>query len=88
MRELPDLLPGERLILHVKGTEAETKELPKDDVRAAIYQGTITQSQLIWIPQEHAWKQDIAVKERSAPGHGASLGKMAKLVQFPLRTTG
>ncbi len=57
VRELPDLLPGERLILHVRGTEAETAELPKHVVRAAISEGQITHSQLIWSPAESAWKQ-------------------------------
>ena len=56
-RELPDLLPSERLILHVKGTEAETTELPKHAVRAAISQGQLTHSQLIWVPADKAWKQ-------------------------------
>jgi hypothetical protein len=56
VKELPDLLEGERLILHVKGTEAETRELPKQEVKAAISQGKITNSQLIWIPNEHTWK--------------------------------
>jgi hypothetical protein len=46
-----------RLILHVKGTEAETAELPKTVVRAAISQGDLTQSQLIWCKTDHAWKQ-------------------------------
>src|SRR5271154_2647249 len=56
-RELPDLLPIERLILHVKGTEAETRELPKPAVRAAIAEGKITHSQLIWSPAQNTWKQ-------------------------------
>jgi hypothetical protein len=57
VREIPDLLPVERLILHVKGTEAETKELPKQAVRTALSQGQITHSQLIWSPGENTWKQ-------------------------------
>ena len=57
VREMPDLLPGERLILHVKGTEAETTELPKQAVRAAVSQGKLTLSQLIWRPSENSWKQ-------------------------------
>jgi len=57
VRELPDLLPGERLILHVKGTESETKEMPKKAIRTALSKGEITHSQLIWSPHEHAWKQ-------------------------------
>ena len=56
VKELPELLPGERLILHVKGTESETQELPKAEVRAGISQGKITHSQLIWIPAENTWK--------------------------------
>jgi len=58
VREIPDLLPDlepvERLILHVKGTQAETRELPKHEVRAAISQGQITHSQLIWSSSDHA----------------------------------
>jgi len=45
------------LILHVKGTEQETTTLPKQAVRAAISQGQITHSQLIWSPPDNAWKQ-------------------------------
>ena len=45
------------LILHVKGTEQETTTLPKQVVRAAISQGQITHSQLIWSPEDNAWKQ-------------------------------
>src|SRR5271156_3329017 len=48
VRELPDLLPGESLILHVKGTESQTREMPKQAVKNAISRGEITQSQLIW----------------------------------------
>jgi hypothetical protein len=44
------------LILHVKGTE-ETRELPKQVVRAAIAQGQLSRSQLIWSPVHNAWKQ-------------------------------
>jgi len=58
VREWPDLLPPiEQLILHVKGTQAETKQLPKQEVRAGISRGQITHSQLIWSPLENAWKQ-------------------------------
>jgi len=57
VREMPDLLPDEYFILHVKGSEAETKELPKKAVRAALSQGEITHSQLIWSAPDHAWKQ-------------------------------
>ena len=56
VREIPDLLPGETLILHVKGTESETRELPKPAIRAAIQRGEISQSQLIWSPLDTAWK--------------------------------
>ena len=56
VREIPDLLPGETMILHVKGTESETRELPKPAIRAAIQRGEITQSQLIWSPLDSAWK--------------------------------
>src|ERR1700683_2581321 len=44
-------MPDTRLILHVKGTEAETTELSRDVVRAAVSQGQLTHSQLIWSPQ-------------------------------------
>jgi len=50
-------MPDTRLILHVKGTERETTELPKQVVRAAISQGQLTHSQLIWSPSDQAWKQ-------------------------------
>jgi len=56
VRELPDLLPGERLILHVKGSEAQTAELPKEVVRAGVSQGQITHSQLIWSTADNTWK--------------------------------
>jgi hypothetical protein len=57
VREIPDLLPGETLILHVKGTESQTRELPKPAIRAAISKGEITHSQLIWSAAENQWKQ-------------------------------
>jgi hypothetical protein len=56
VRELPDLLPGETMIIHVKGTESETRELPKPAIRAAISKGEITHSQLIWSPLDASWK--------------------------------
>jgi len=46
-----------QLILHVKGTEDQTKELPRQVVRAAIAQGQISRSQLIWSAAHKAWKQ-------------------------------
>jgi hypothetical protein len=72
VRELPDLLPSERLILHVKGTDAETTELPKHAVRAAISQGQLTHSQLIWSPRDNTWKQvrelpDLLPSQQLAP---------------------
>jgi hypothetical protein len=72
VRELPDLLPSEHLILHVKGTQAETTELPKQAVRAAISQGQITHSQLIWSPAANTWKQvrempDLWPSQKLAP---------------------
>jgi hypothetical protein len=65
-------MPDTRLILHVKGTEAETTELPKQMVRAAISQGQITHSQLIWSPSHNAWKQvrempDLLPSQKLAP---------------------
>jgi hypothetical protein len=56
-REWPELMPGEPLILHVKGTEADTRQVPKRELRSAIAQGEITHSQLIWSASENAWKQ-------------------------------
>ncbi len=50
-------MPDTHLILHVKGTEQDTTSLPKQVVRAAISQGQITHSQLIWSPLHNAWKQ-------------------------------
>ncbi len=50
-------MPDTHLILHVKGTEQETSTLPKQVVRAAISQGQITHSQLIWVPEDNTWKQ-------------------------------
>jgi hypothetical protein len=72
VRELPEFLPAERLILHVKGTESETRELPKHAIRVAISQGQITHSQLIWRPEENAWKQvrdlpDLFPSQQVAP---------------------
>ena len=72
VREFPDLLSSERLILHVKGTETETTELPKQAVRAAISEGKITHSQLIWSPAANAWKQvrelpDLLPSQKLAP---------------------
>jgi hypothetical protein len=46
-----------RHILHVKGTESGTTELPKSAIRAAISQGQLTHSQLIWVPSENTWRQ-------------------------------
>jgi hypothetical protein len=55
--QMPDLLPGESLILHVKGSESETKEMPKKAIRTEIKEGRITHSQLIWSAAENQWKQ-------------------------------
>ena len=57
VREWPELLPADPLILHVKGTEAEFRQLPRQDVRVAISQGQLSHSQLIWSPEDNAWKQ-------------------------------
>jgi hypothetical protein len=46
-----------QIILHVRGTESETTSLPKQQVRAALSEGKITHSQLIWSPRDNAWKQ-------------------------------
>jgi hypothetical protein len=50
-------MPDTRLILHVKGTESQTAEIPKAIVRAGIAQGQISRSQLIWSATHNAWKQ-------------------------------
>jgi len=45
------------LILHVKGTTEETTTLPTQAVRAAIAEGKLSRSQLIWSVPHNAWKQ-------------------------------
>jgi hypothetical protein len=65
-------MPDTLLILHVNGTESETTELPKHAVRAAISQGKITNSQLIWSPADNVWKQarefpDLLPSQKLAP---------------------
>src|SRR5271156_2156282 len=70
-----------RLILHVKGTEAQTTELPRQIVRAAISQGQITHSQLIWSPAHNAWKQvrelpDLLPSQRLAPAPRPASGPL------------
>lgn len=65
-------MPDTLLILHVKGTESETTELPKHVVRAAISQGKLTDSQLIWSPADNVWKQvrempDLLPSQQLAP---------------------
>jgi hypothetical protein len=54
-----------RLILHVKGTDSETKELSKEEVRTAVAEGRLTYSQLIWSATDQAWRQ---VRERNGIG--------------------
>jgi len=49
-------MPNTLLILHVKGTDAETAELPRHIVRAAVSEGKLTHSQLIWSPVDNSWK--------------------------------
>jgi hypothetical protein len=81
-------MPNTRLILHVKGTEAETAELPKEAVRAAISQGRLTHSQLIWSPVENAWKQvrelpDLLPSHKLAPAPvipESPIGPVARVV--------
>jgi hypothetical protein len=65
-------MPDTILILHVKGTEAETAQLPKHVVRTAISQGQLTHSQLIWNAAANTWKQvrelpDLLPSQRLAP---------------------
>src|SRR5271154_4024377 len=84
-------MPDTRLILHVKGTERETTTLPKQVVRAAISQGQITHSQLIWSPTDNAWKQvrelpHLLPSQKLAPApvvtRTAPLPKAEKAVTF------
>jgi uncharacterized protein with FMN-binding domain len=89
VRELPELLPVERLILHVKGTESETAELPKEKVRVALSQGRITHSQLIWRPEENAWKQvrelpDLFPSQQVAPSPVPVAGAPALVAPDPV----
>ncbi len=57
VREWPDLLPVEQFILHVKGTESETTQLPKKAIRTALSKGELSHSQLIWSSADNSWKQ-------------------------------
>ena len=75
------------LILHVKGTEQETTTLPTQVVRAAISQGQLTHSQLIWSPPDNAWKQVRELphllpsqKLAPAPMPRVATGPMPKIV--------
>jgi hypothetical protein len=49
------MTPDEILYVHVTGTD-QSQPLPRAEVLAAIAQGSITQSQLIWSPADSAWK--------------------------------
>ena len=86
---MPEPQPGESLILHVKGTTAETKEMPKKAIRTAIKEGKITHSQLIWSAEEHRWKQVRELPEllparnsRPLPPAGASAGARPQRARF------
>ncbi|MCE0497821.1 MAG: hypothetical protein LV481_07750 [Methylacidiphilales bacterium] len=80
-----------RLILHIKGTENQTTELPKNVVRAGIAQGQISRSQLIWSVAHNAWKQvrelpQLLPSQKLAPAPAprvgtVSLPKRAKIAQ-------
>jgi hypothetical protein len=79
------------LILHVKGTEQETTTLPKQVVRAAISQGEITHSQLIWSPPDNAWKQVRELphllpsqKLAPAPVPRANTGTLPRIATGPI----
>jgi len=79
------------LILHVKGTEQETTTLPKQAVRAAISQGQLTHSQLIWSVPDNAWKQVREMphllpsqKLAPAPVPRASTGPMPRIASGPI----
>jgi hypothetical protein len=85
VREIPDLLPGETMILHVKGTESDTRELPKPAIRAAIQRGELSQSQLIWSPLDSAWKPAREMPELM-PGESLTLhvkGTTADTTEMP-----
>jgi hypothetical protein len=82
---LETTMPDTRLILHVKGTEAETTELPKQIVRAAISQGQITHSQLIWSPSHNSWKQvrelpDLLPSQKLAPAPRPATGTLKQVI--------
>jgi hypothetical protein len=88
VRELPDLLPGDRLILHVKGTESETTELPRQAVRTAISEGKISHSQLIWSPAENTWKPvreypDLLPSQELAPAPSAATAAVPVVPESP-----
>jgi hypothetical protein len=85
VREIPDLMPGETLILHVKGTESETRELPRPAIRAAVSKGEITHSQLIWSPLDSAWKP-VSQMPELMPGESLILhvkGTEAETTEMP-----
>ena len=71
-----------RLILHIKGTESQTTELPKNIVRAGIAQGQISRSQLIWSAAHNAWKQvrelpHLLPSQKLAPAPAPRVGTVA-----------
>ncbi len=83
-------MPDTHLILHVKGTEQETTSLPRQVVRAAISQGQITHSQLIWSTIDNAWKQVRELpqllpsqKLAPAPVPRVATGTLPKVVATP-----
>ncbi len=85
VRELPELVPTERLILHVKGTVGETREMPKQAVRAGISEGKITHSQLIWNPAENSWKQvrelpDLWPSQKLAPAPARAIPQAEQVI--------
>ena len=88
---MPD---SSNLILHVKGTENQTTELPKKVVRAAIAQGQLTHSQLIWSTAHNAWKQvrelpELLPSQKLAPAPTARpRGPTGALPQVVTRKTG
>src|SRR5579863_5103316 len=92
---MPETPPDTKLILHVKGTENETATLPKQVVRAAISQGQLTHSQLIWSPPDNAWKQVREMphllpsqKLAPAPEPRAAAKPVPKVVAVPKPQTG
>jgi hypothetical protein len=84
-------MPNTSLILHVKGTVDETTSLPTQAVRAAIAEGRLSRSQLIWSPIHNEWKQVRELphllpsqKLAPAPVPRAASGKLPRIASGAL----